>query len=64
LQELIRRGVIAPSFVVSAAHSDAHVDRSIEAVAGALDVYRRALEEGVERYLVGRPVKPVWRTRN
>jgi glutamate-1-semialdehyde 2,1-aminomutase len=64
LQELIRRGVIAPSFVVSAAHSDADVDRSIEAVSGALGVYRRALEDGVERYLVGRPVKPVWRTHN
>lgn len=64
LQELIRRGVLAPSFVISAAHRDVDVDRSIEAVAGALGVYRRALEDGVERYLVGRPVKPVWRTRN
>ncbi len=64
LQELIRRGVIAPSFVVSAAHDDAEVDRTVEAVAGALAVYRRALEEGVERYLVGRPVKPVWRSWN
>jgi glutamate-1-semialdehyde 2,1-aminomutase len=64
LQELIRRGVIAPSLVVSAAHSDADIDRSIEAVAGALGVYRRALEDGVERHLVGRPVKPVWRARN
>jgi glutamate-1-semialdehyde 2,1-aminomutase len=64
LQELIRRGVIAPSFVVSAAHRDADVDRTIEAVAGALAVYRRALDEGVERYLEGRPVKPVWRSRN
>lgn len=64
LQELIRRGVIAPSFVVSAAHGDADVDRTVEAVAGALAVYRRALDEGVEKYLEGRPVKPVWRSRN
>jgi len=64
LQELIRRGVIAPSFVVSAAHGDGEVDRTIEAVAGALAVYRRALEDGVEKYLDGRPVKPVWRARN
>jgi glutamate-1-semialdehyde 2,1-aminomutase len=64
LQELIRRGVLAPSFVVSAAHGDADVDRTIEAVAGALAVYRRALDDGVERYLAGRPVKPVWRPRN
>jgi len=64
LQELIRRGVIAPSFVVSAAHGDAEVDRTLEAVAGALEVYRRALDDGVEKYLEGRPVKPVWRARN
>jgi len=64
LQELIRRGVLAPSFVVSAAHGDDDVDRTIAAVAGALGVYRRALEDGVERHLVGRPLKPVWRSRN
>ena len=64
LQELIRRGVIAPSFVISAAHTDADVDRTLEAVAGALAIYRRALDEGVAKYLAGRPVKPVWRCRN
>ena len=64
LQELIQRGVLAPSFVVSAAHGDAEVDHTIGAVAGALGVYRRALEDGIERYLVGRPVKPVWREQN
>jgi glutamate-1-semialdehyde 2,1-aminomutase len=63
LQELIRRGVIAPSFVVSFAHTDEQVDRGIEAVRGALSVYRRALDEGVERYLEGPSVKPVFRPR-
>ncbi len=33
----------------------------IRAVAEALRVYRRALEDGPERYLEGRPVKPVFR---
>ena len=32
MQELIRRGVIAPSFVVSFSHSDADIDRTAEAV--------------------------------
>jgi glutamate-1-semialdehyde 2,1-aminomutase len=58
MQEIIKRGVIGPSFVISAAHEDADVDRTIEAVGEALEVYRRALGEGVERYLVGRPVRP------
>ncbi len=61
LQELIRRGVLAPSFMVSYSHSDADIDYTIDAVAEALHVYRRALDEGVDKYLVGRPVKPVFR---
>jgi glutamate-1-semialdehyde 2,1-aminomutase len=60
-QELIRRGVLAPSFIVSYSHQDADIDATIEAVRGALPIYRDALEHGVERYLVGRPVKPVYR---
>jgi len=61
LQELVKRGVLAPSFVVSYSHTDADIDQTIEAVAGALQVYRRALDEGVERFLVGPSVKPVYR---
>ncbi len=63
LQELLERGVLAPSFVVSAALTDAEIDRTVDAVRGALGVYRRALEEGVDRYLEGRPVQPVFRPR-
>jgi glutamate-1-semialdehyde 2,1-aminomutase len=61
LQETLRRGVLAPSFVVSAAHDDASIDETVEAVAGALGVYRAALDEGLERYLHGRPVRPAIR---
>jgi glutamate-1-semialdehyde 2,1-aminomutase len=59
LQELIRRGVVAPSFVVSFSHHDADIDRTAEAVYEAHRVYRAALDEGVEKYLQGRAVKPV-----
>lgn len=64
LQELIIRGIIAPSFVVSFSHSDSDVDRTIEAVSEALMIYRKALEEGIGKYLKGRPVKPVNRRFN
>jgi glutamate-1-semialdehyde 2,1-aminomutase len=63
LQELIRGGVLAPSFMVSYSHTDDDIDRTVEAVASALQVYRRALEDGVDRYLVGPPLKPVFRPR-
>jgi glutamate-1-semialdehyde 2,1-aminomutase len=58
MQEIVKRGVIGPSFVISAAHDDEAVDRTIEVVGEALEVYARALTDGVEPYLVGRPVKP------
>ena len=64
LQELVRRGVLAPSLVVSAAHDDVSIDAAIEAIAGAMAVYRCALDDGLERYLEGRPVQPVMRARN
>jgi glutamate-1-semialdehyde 2,1-aminomutase len=64
IQELIRRGVIAPSFVVSFSHSDTDIERTAEAVYEAHVVYRKALDEGIEKYLEGRPVKPVDRRYN
>ena len=64
MQELIRRGVIAPSFVVSFSHTDSDIERTAEAVYEAHVVYRKALDEGVEKYLEGRPVKPVNRRFN
>jgi len=64
LQETIRRGVLMPSLVVSYSHSDEDIDRTVEAVDGALRIYRRALEDGVEHYLVGRPSQIVYRRFN
>ena len=63
MQELIQRGILAPSFMVSYSHSDEDIDYTIDAVAEALRVYRRALDEGVEQFVVGRPIKPVFRAR-
>lgn len=64
MQEMIRRGVIAPSLVVSFSHRDTDIDRTAEAVYQAHVVYRKALSEGVDKYLEGRPVKPVDRRYN
>lgn len=61
MQELAKHAVLAPSFVVSAAHSIQDIDRTIEAVDSALVVYRNALDSGWDRYLEERSVKPVFR---
>lgn len=64
LQETIRRGVLMPSLVVSYTHSDTDIARTIDAIDGALGVYVRALNDGVDNYLTGRPSQVVYRRFN
>jgi glutamate-1-semialdehyde 2,1-aminomutase len=64
LQETIRRGVLMPSLVVAYSHTDEDIERTVEALDGALAVYRKALDGGVERFLIGRPSEPVMRSHN
>ena len=64
LQETIKRGVLAPSLVINYSHTDADIDRAVQAIGEALQVYRKGLDEGIGKYLVGRPVKPVFRKFN
>lgn len=64
LQELIRHGVLAPSLVVSYSHTEADIDATVEAMDKALIMYGRALADGVEKYLIGRPSAIVNRAYN
>ena len=64
LQETLRQGLIAPSLVVSFSHSDQDIDRTADIIHHALVVYRKALTDGIEQYLEGREVKPVFRRFN
>jgi glutamate-1-semialdehyde 2,1-aminomutase len=62
IQELLRRGVLGQSFVISAAHTDADINQTIDAAAESLEVYARAIEAGsTQGLLVGRPVAPAIR---
>ncbi len=64
LQETIRRGLLAPSLVVGYSHEPDDIAETIEAIDGALGVYARALDSGVERYLLGRATESVYRKFN
>ena len=64
LQETIRRGILMPSLIVSYSHSDADIDRTLEAIDRALEIYKRALTDGFQSYLVGRPSQIVYRRYN
>ncbi|MER7200717.1 glutamate-1-semialdehyde 2,1-aminomutase [Streptomyces sp. CB01635] len=62
LRRLIEGGILAPSFVVSSALGDADIDRTVDVVAQACAVYRKALDAADPTpWLAGRPVKPVFR---
>ena len=64
LQELIKRGILGPSLVVSYSHTDDDVDRTVQAFDEALSVYSKALNFGVESYLVGQASRSVYRKFN
>jgi glutamate-1-semialdehyde 2,1-aminomutase len=64
LQETIRRGVLMPSLVVSYMHTDADIDQTVDAIDGALGVYKQALSDGAEQHLTGRPSQVVYRAFN
>lgn len=64
MQEIIKRGIVAPSFIVSYSHTDEDIDKTVDAINEALYIYRKALDEGYEKYLVGAPVKPAVRKFN
>ena len=62
IQELLRRGILGQSLVISAAHTDVDINQTIDAAAEALEVYARAVEVGsTDGLLFGRPVAPAIR---
>jgi glutamate-1-semialdehyde 2,1-aminomutase len=63
-QEMIRHGVLMPWIAPSFAHRDGELQRTLEAARKALAVYAQALESGVERFLQGPAIKPVFRKFN
>lgn len=62
MQEMIKSGVLFQGiFVPCFSHSDEDVQYFIEAFDKALGIYKQALENGVDKFLVGEPTKPVFR---
>jgi glutamate-1-semialdehyde 2,1-aminomutase len=64
LQELMKRGLLMPSSIVSYSHSDKDIADTIVRMHDAMVVYQKALIEGIDKFLEGRPVAPVWRRYN
>jgi glutamate-1-semialdehyde 2,1-aminomutase len=63
-QEMIRNGVLMPWIALSYRHGAEELATTERAIDQAFKVYRLALEEGVEKYLNGPVIKPVFRKHN
>jgi glutamate-1-semialdehyde 2,1-aminomutase len=64
LQETMKRGLLLPSLIVSYSHADKDIDQTIEIIHETLIIYKKALNEGIEKYLRGQSVQPVFRKMN
>jgi glutamate-1-semialdehyde 2,1-aminomutase len=64
IQEMIRNKVLMPWIALSWRHGAQELKITSEALDQSLLVYRRALDEGFERYLEGPVIKPVFRRYN
>jgi glutamate-1-semialdehyde 2,1-aminomutase len=63
-QEMIKNGVLMPWIAQSYAHRDTELDLTLSAARNALGVYAQAIDQGVEKFLKGPPIKPVFRQFN
>ncbi|MEY4760535.1 MAG: hypothetical protein RLZZ200_391 [Pseudomonadota bacterium] len=63
-QEMVRNGVLMPWIALSYRHGDAALELTAQALDRSFAVYRRALDEGVDKHLVGPAIKPVFRKHN
>ena len=63
-QEMIRNGVIMPWIALSYRHGEKELAATEKAIDKAFSVYRCAMDEGVDKYLEGSVIKPVFRKHN
>ena len=63
-QEMIRNGVLMPWIALAYRHGEPELEKTSVALEKSLEIYRNALEDGFEKYLVGPANKPVFRKFN
>lgn len=61
LQESIRHGLLIPSLIVSYAHSEQDIEFTLNGMWKALQVYKKALEDGIDNYLEEPSAPPHYR---
>ncbi len=63
-QEMIKNKVLMPWIAISYAHGEKELELTKQALEKTFEVYKKALNEGYEKYLIGGVIKPVFRKYN
>jgi len=63
-QEMIKNGVLIPWIAISYAHRDEELSITERALQRTFEVYKKAVDEGFDKYLSGDVIKPVFRKVN
>lgn len=63
-QEMLKQNVMMPWVALSYSHGQQELDITTTALRNTLKVYAQALESGVDKYLQGPSIKPVFRKYN
>ncbi len=63
-QEMIKNGVLMPYIAISNSHTSVELELTLDAAEKSLKTYKKALNEGYEKYLEGDVIKPVFRKYN
>ena len=63
-QEMARNGVLMSWIAVSLSHGDTELQMTLAAARKSLQVYAKALTDGIGKYLEGPAIKPVFRKYN
>lgn len=64
MQEMIKNGVLMPWIAPSFAHGESELDQTLNAVDRSLPILGQALEKGLQDFLIGAAIKPVFRRFN
>ena len=62
-QEMVKNKVLIPWVSMAYAHQKEEMEITLDAVRKSLKVYQEALTNGLDRYLVGKSIKPVFRMK-
>jgi glutamate-1-semialdehyde 2,1-aminomutase len=63
-QEMIKNKVLIPWIALSYAHGEKELELTKKALENTFKIYKKAVDEGYEKYLVGDVIKPVFRKHN